>query len=202
MSDAVPVVQLIDDDEAVRGALSLLLTSAGLRSRSFPSGEAFLEVAGDLPPGCIVTDVKMGGIGGLDLFRRLRAMGVHHPVIIITGHGEVPLAVEAMKQGAADFLEKPFGDETFLEAVRRAVSAQAEAAARDNEVARDRQALAALSRRETDVLDGLMAGKSNKQIARDLGIGPRTVEEYRANVMSKTDCASLPELVRRVLAAR
>jgi two-component system response regulator FixJ len=168
---------------------------------TYDSASRFLEQSSNVQTGCIVTDVRMPGISGIDLLKRLREMKNAIPVIIITGHGDVPLAVEAMKYGASDFLEKPFDDDLLLTAVRAALSDQA--AAEEDQAARAAiaQKLAILSTREREVLDGLVAGHPNKIIAYDLGISPRTVEIYRANVMTKMEASSLSELVRMALTA-
>lgn len=196
-SDAT--VYVIDDDDAVRESLEFLLRTAQIEVRSYESAAKFLDVLPKLTSGCIVTDVRMPEIGGIDLLRRLRELKITVPVIVMTGHGDVPLAVEAMKVGAADFLEKPFDDEVLLAAVRSALNQQD----RDNRQHTVRseieQRLASLSNRERDVLQGLVAGHANKVIAFDLGISPRTVEIYRANLMTKMQAASLSDLVRMAL---
>jgi two-component system response regulator FixJ len=148
---------------------------------------------------CIITDVRMPGLSGIDLLRRVRELGIEVPVIVITGHGDVPLAVEAMRFGAVDFLEKPFDDEILLQSVRAALRQQAGAAKRQSERVEIENRLAALSPRERDVLGGLVAGRANKQIAFELGISPRTVEIYRANLMDKMQAGSLSDLVRMAL---
>jgi len=148
---------------------------------------------------CIITDVRMPGLSGIDLLRRVRELGIEVPVIVITGHGDVPLAVEAMRFGAVDFLEKPFDDEILLQSVRAALRQQAGAAKRQSERAEIEGRLATLSPRERDVLGGLVAGRANKQIAFELGISPRTVEIYRANLMDKMQAGSLSGLVRMAL---
>src|SRR5688500_10731946 len=195
------VVHVIDDDEAVRDSLAFLLTAARLRVRTYDSATSFLSALGDAESGCIITDVRMPGITGVDLLRRLKELKVGMPVIVITGHGDVQLAVEAMKIGAADFIEKPFDDEQLLAAVRSALGRWEKSAQRENERAGLLEKLATLSARENDVLEGLVAGKPNKIIAFDLGISPRTVEIYRANVMTKMNAGSLSELVRMALLA-
>jgi two-component system response regulator FixJ len=194
-----PVVHVIDDDAAVRDSIAFLLESAGLVARTYPSAVAFLEVV-NLSPGCIVTDVRMPEMSGIELVRRLKAAGRRDPVIVITGHADVPLAIEAMKAGVADFIEKPFDDEVLLRAIRTAVQ-DGGAPQVDAEGAEAVRRLATLSLREREVLDGLVAGRANKVIAFDLGISPRTVEVYRANVMIKMGAGSLSELVRMALAA-
>lgn len=194
-------VHVIDDDDAVRQSLEFLLRSARLEARAYESAVAFLKALPNIEPGCIVTDVRMPELSGLDLLRRLRELDIRMPVIVITGHGDVPLAVEAMKAGAVDFLEKPFDDEALLVSVRAALGAFDKDAARDSERTEIAQRLASLSGREREVLEGLVAGQPNKNIAYDLGISPRTVEIYRANVMTKMKAASLSELVRMALVA-
>ncbi len=193
------VVHVIDDDEAIRQSLSFLLRSAGIAARAYESGDVFLDALPSVPGGCVVTDVRMPGMSGLELLLRIRHLKLDLPVIVITGHGDVPLAVEAMKHGAADFIEKPFDDEVLLSAVRAALSK----VVADHERHEMRNAigekLAALSNRERQVLEGLIAGNANKVIAYDLGISPRTVEIYRANVMTKMGAKSLSELVRMAL---
>ncbi|HEX2558610.1 response regulator FixJ [Phenylobacterium sp.] len=195
-----PVVHVIDDDPAMRESLTFLLDSAGLTAATYESAVEFLA-AGDPAPGCIVSDVRMPQMSGLELVRRLKERSVPHPVIMITGHGDVPLAVEAMKAGVVDFLEKPFDDEALLAAIRAAISSRGRQAEEEDERRRFHALLEQLSPRETDVLRGIVAGKPNKVIAFDLGISPRTVEVYRANVMTKTGAGSLSELVRMALLA-
>lgn len=195
-------VHVIDDDEAMRVSLVFLLESAGFRARSYESGPAFLAAVAPEDHCCIVADVRMPEMNGLELVRELRARRIEHPVIIITGHGDVPLAVEAMKAGVTDFFEKPFDDEALLRAVRLALDKDAEGAAQTAERQRFEDMLGGLSPREQDVLRGLVAGKANKVIAYELGISPRTVEVYRANVMTKTGAGSLSDLVRMALLTR
>jgi two-component system, LuxR family, response regulator FixJ len=153
----------------------------------------------DINAGCIITDVRMPEISGIDLLHRLRQLKVGMPVIVITGHGDVQLAVEAMKIGAIDFIEKPFDDDQLLAAVRSALGQWEKGAQKESERAKLLDKLAALSNRERDVLEGLVAGKQNKIIAFDLGISPRTVEIYRANLMTKMEAGSLSDLVRMAL---
>ncbi len=200
--DNSAVVHLIDDDEAVRQALAFLLATAGHAVRVYESGEAFLASAATAQPGCIVSDVRMPGIDGLALLKRLKEIGITLPVVIMTGHADVPLAVEAMKGGAVDFIEKPFDDEILLSAIRVALSRHGQAGQRDAEAMRIRARIASLSERERQVLDGLVAGHPNKTIAYDLDLSPRTVEVHRANVMIKMGASSLSDLVRMALMAR
>jgi two-component system, LuxR family, response regulator FixJ len=200
-SDDGVIVHVIDDDEAIRDSLAFLLRANAIGVATYESGPLFLGLAPKLKSGCIITDVRMPEISGMDLLRRLKELKISLPVIVITGHGDVPLAVEAMKLGAVDFLEKPFDDEILLNAVRSALNRQDNASKRQAERAAVDDRLAALSGREREVLEGLVAGHANKQIAFDLGISPRTVEIYRANLMTKMQAASLSELVRMALIA-
>ena len=196
------VVHLIDDDDGVRQSLAFLLASAGLAVRVYESASAFIEALGTPQPGCIVSDVRMPGIDGLQLLRRLQALGVHSPVIIITGHADVSLAVEAMKAGAVDFIEKPFDDEAILSAIRIALDHYDHTGRRETEVVQIQTKLQSLSAREREVLEGLLAGNPNKTIAYDLSLSPRTVEVHRANVMTKMGASSLSGLVRMSLVAQ
>jgi two-component system, LuxR family, response regulator FixJ len=193
------VVHVIDDDADVRQSLAFLLSTAGLAVRVHDSAVAFLKVLPEIKDGCVVTDVRMPGIDGLELQRRLGELEKHLPVIVMTGHGDVPLAVEAMKAGAVDFIEKPFDDEVMLSAIRAALARNADDRERNARAAAIQERIARLSDRERDVLDRLVAGKANKVIAYELGISPRTVEVYRANVMTKMQADSLSELVRMAL---
>jgi two-component system, LuxR family, response regulator FixJ len=195
------IVHVIDDDEAVRHSLTFLLESAGLSVRSYASATSFLDALPDSPAGCIITDVRMPDIDGLELLSRLKTQGIRLPVIVMTGHGDVPVAVEAMKRGAIDFLEKPFDDDAMLASVQTAFTRLGKIGKHATEHAEVTSKLALLSQRERQVLDGLVAGKPNKIIAFDLGISPRTVEIYRANVMTKMQAGSLSDLVRMTLLA-
>ncbi len=198
---ADPDVHVIDDDEAVRESIDFLLRAAGLSVRTYESATSFLEAAPKITAGCIITDVRMPGLSGIELLRRLQEMQIGLPVIVITGHGDVALAVEAMKCGAVDFLEKPFDDDVLLASVRGALNRSEESAAVEAERAEVRARIAALTQRERDVLEGLVAGHPNKIIAFKLEISPRTVEIYRANLMTKMKAGSLSELVRMALVA-
>jgi two-component system response regulator FixJ len=195
------MVHVIDDDEAMRESLVFLFKSAKVAVYANDGADEFISRLQDINGGCVVTDVRMPGMSGLDLLKRLRELKNAIPVIVITGHGDVPLAVEAMKFGASDFLEKPFDDEVLLAAVRRALSV--DAAVQEDQALRDAvgRRLESLSARERQVLEGLIAGHPNKTIAYDLGISPRTIEIYRANVMTKMEAGSLSELVRMALTA-
>jgi two-component system response regulator FixJ len=196
-----PVIYVIDDDDAVRESLEFLLKTAGISARGFDSAQAFLEIIPRVKSGCVVTDVRMPDMTGIDLLRKLNEIKPDLPVIMITGHGDIALAVEAMKIGAVDFLEKPFDDDHLLASVRAALDKDADAAKRQAQLGDIHDKLAALSNRERQVLEGLVAGQANKIIAFDLGISPRTVEIYRANVMTKMAANSLSDLVRMAMMA-
>jgi len=195
------LVLVVDDDEAVRGSLKLLLKSAGLMARAYPSAAEFLAAHDDGQPGCLLLDVRMPGMSGLELQDELNRRGAIIPVIFITGHGDVPMAVEAMRRGAMDFLQKPFRDEDLIDRVNRALARD-----RDNRAqleARDaiRGRMARLTPRESQVLRLLATGKSNKQMAGNLGVSQRTVEIHRAHLMHKTEATSVAQLVRMLLVA-
>ncbi len=196
------LIHLIDDDEDVRRAVSFLLGTAGFAVRVYESGGAFLEKLEKLQPGCIISDVRMPGMDGIELQRRLKEQGVGMPMIIMTGHADVALAVAAMKAGAVDFIEKPFDDETLLSMVRAALSYLAPSREASAESAQIRARAESLSPRERQVLEGLLKGLPNKTIAYDLSLSPRTVEVHRAAVMAKMGAKSLSELVRMAMLAK
>jgi two-component system response regulator FixJ len=183
------IVHVIDDDQAVRDVLAFQLGSAGIDVRTYESAVGFLKVAPTVQAGCIITDVRMPDLSGIDLLRRLRELKVAAPVIVITAHGDIPLAVEAMRMGAINFLEKPFDDDVLLASVRSALEKGDQDRTRQAERSSIQSRIAALSNRERDVLEGLVAGRANKQIAYDLGISARTIENYRANLMIKMQAA-------------
>lgn len=193
------MVHVVDDDEAMRDSLAFLLQSAKLAVRVYESGPALLARAADIEPGCILTDVRMPGMSGLELVARLKEIRVFHPIIVLTGHADVALAVEAMKAGVVDFLEKPFDDEALLRAVRAALAGGGELAARQSERSEIETRLARLTERESEVFDAIVNGDSNKLAAQKLGISPRTVEIYRANVMQKMEAENLSALVRMAM---
>lgn len=197
MSD---LVHVIDDDDGLREALAFLLDVNGVEARFYASANAFLEAL-PVADGCVLTDVRMPGLTGLELVRELRARGATFPVIVMTGHGDIPLAVEAMKAGVLDFIEKPFDDEHLLGSIRAALSALRTAPEPDTARRAAEERLSDLSPRERDVLGGVVEGKLNKQIAFELEISPRTVEIYRANLMTKTGARNVAELMRIALAA-
>jgi two-component system response regulator FixJ len=193
------VVHVVDDDAAMRDSLAFLLEQAGLEARIYESATALLGAVRRLEPGCILTDVRMPEMSGIDLIRRLRAEGISFPVIVMTGHADVPLAIEAMRLGVRDFIEKPFDDDMLVSAVDAALRVGVARTQRENDRAALLERMDALSPREADVLQGLVAGKPNKVIAFDLGISARTVEVHRAHVMMKMNARSLSDLVRMSL---
>ena len=194
-------VYVIDDDEAMRDSLDFMLGTADFHVTLFESAHNFLDTLSSIEFGCVVSDVRMPGIDGIELLKRLKASPSLLPVVIMTGHGDVPLAVEAMKLGAVDFLEKPFEDDRLIGMIEAALR-QAEPGAKSEEISLEiASRIAALSPRERQVMDGLIAGLSNKLIAREYDISPRTIEVYRANVMTKMQAASLSELVRLAMRA-
>ncbi|WP_425404072.1 response regulator FixJ [Hwanghaeella sp.] len=196
-----PTVFVLDDDEAVRDALSVLFESCDLPVRTYASGELFLKDLNSNFSGCVVLDVRMPGLSGLDLQQRLLAMEIPLPVIIVTGHGDLPMAVKAMKAGAVDFIEKPFDDEVLLESVRDALTRGAKLRAESVLAESSKLGLDRLTAREREVLEKVALGHPNKVIAYDLGISPRTVEIHRARVIEKLQAKNLSHLVRIAIAA-
>lgn len=194
------VVHVIDDDDGLRDALQFLLEVNGIAACFYVSADAFIDAL-PVAEGCILTDIRMPGRTGMDLVRTLKQRGADFPVIVMTGHGDVPLAVEAMKAGVVDFIEKPFEEGRLLDALKTATEGRRTAADPRETRAAAESRLAQLSPRERDVLDGVVGGKLNKQIAFDLSISPRTVEIYRANVMAKTGARNVADLMRIALAA-
>lgn len=198
------LVHVVDDDEAVRRSLAMLLDSMNMRATTYSSAEALLAIAGTpegLEAGCVLVDVRMEGMDGLSLIEALRRLGVTLPVVVVTGHADVPLAVRAMRAGAMDFVEKPYSEERILEALAAALTVLRTADQRRALEIQAEAQVATLSPREAEVLVGLVAGKANKVIGFELGISPRTVEVHRANLMEKLGVRSLPEAVRIGLAA-
>ena len=196
-----PVVFIVDDDDAVRDSLQALLESHGIAAETFPSGAALLSRRPAPDAGCVVSDIRMPGMDGVELIQALTAKAIDLPVIVMTGHGDVPLAVRAMKAGAADFIEKPFDDMLIVEAVRRAMAEAARSADGQTEQTTIRDRIAGLTPRERDVLEHLVTGRANKMIAFELGISPRTVEIHRAHLMAKMQAQNLSHLVRMAVAA-
>lgn len=194
-----PIVHVIDDDAPMRESVAFLLGAEDIQTRTYESASALLGRCAELEPGCIITDIRMPGMNGLEMVRELKRQGVPHPVIVLTGHADVSLAVLAMKAGVVDFLEKPFDDEALLRVVRMALSQSGTEASLKREQAEIAERVSQLTARERDVFDAIVAGDSNKAAAIRLGISPRTVEIYRANVMTKMQANSLSDLVRMAL---
>jgi two-component system response regulator FixJ len=194
-----PVVHIVDDDAPMRDSVAFLLGAEDIQTRTYESARALLDRRAELEPGCIVTDIRMPEMNGLEMVLELKRAGMPHPVIVLTGHADVSLAVQAMKAGVVDFLEKPFEDEALLRAVRSTLARSDDEAGRQKELAEIAERAAQLTARERDVFEAIVAGDSNKAAANRLGISPRTVEIYRANVMTKMHANSLSELVRMAL---
>jgi two-component system response regulator FixJ len=195
------IVHIVDDEEAVRKSLAFLLTMNGFAVRVHNSATEFLAAAPGIRNGCLVTDLRMPDMSGVELLRSLQAAQAMIPSIVITGHGDVPMAVEAMKAGALDFIEKPFSEDVLLEAIGRAAARLSQTPIETDDAAAIQTRLDHLSERERQVLSGVVAGLPNKTIAYDLDISPRTVEVHRANVMAKMGAKNLPELVRMAISA-
>ncbi|MCK1385010.1 response regulator FixJ [Bradyrhizobium sp. 21] len=194
-------VYVIDDDAAMRDSLNFLLDAAGFGVTLYDNAQSFIDALPGLAFGCVVSDVRMPGLDGIELLKRMKAEHSPFPILIMTGHGDVPLAVEAMKLGAVDFLEKPFEDDRLTGMIELAIR-EAVPAAKNDAIAQDVAArVASLSPRERQVMEGLISGLSNKLIAREYDISPRTIEVYRANVMTKMQANSLSELVRLAMRA-
>lgn len=202
---AARMVHVIDDDDAVRDSLAFLLEAAGYEVKTYDSGLRFLEGFSGDERGCVLTDVRMPGLTGLELTLRLKSLGSRLPIVVLTGHADVALAVEAMKAGVDDFIEKPFDDQVIINSVEHALKRHAAptSAAQGGvvEQAETMNRLETLSARERQVLQGVVSGKANKEVARELGISPRTIEIYRANVMHKMGAVSLSQLVRMTIMA-
>ena len=199
MQPATPTVFVVDDDEGVRNSLRFLLKSVGLTTRALASASEFLEVYKQNQPGCLVLDVRMPGMSGIELQQQLNLRGAMIPVIFITGHGDIPMAVEAMQHGAFDFLQKPFRDQDLIDRIQRALERDARQRAALNQYERIRARFQTLTPREREVLTLMTSGKPNKVMAADLGVSQRTVEIHRARVMEKTGAASLAQLVRMAM---
>jgi two-component system response regulator FixJ len=199
MQGQTPIVFIVDDDEAVRGSLRFLMKSVGLASQARASATEFLESYEPTQPGCLVLDVRMPGMSGLELQQQLNLRGATIPVIFITGHGDIPMAVEAMQHGAFDFLQKPFRDQDFVDRIQQALERDARTRAVLAQHEQIRASFNSLTPREQDVLPLMISGKSNKIMAGELGVSQRTVEIHRARVMEKTGAASLAQLVRMAM---
>jgi two-component system, LuxR family, response regulator FixJ len=197
-----PVIMVVDDDSGVRNAMRSLLKSVGLESALFASAQEFLTAYQPGQPGCLVLDIRMPGMSGLELQQQLNLRGAVIPVIFMTGHGDIPMAVEAMQHGAFDFLQKPFRDQDLLDRIQKAIVKDAEQRQTLGEHERIRTHLESLTDREREVLDLMTQGKQNKVIAQDLGVSPRTIEIHRARVMEKMSAQSVAQLVRMMLDLR
>jgi len=194
-----PVIMVVDDDSGIRNAMRSLLKSVGLESALYGSAQEFLAAYQPSQPGCLVLDIRMPGMSGLELQQHLTLRGAVIPVIFMTGHGDIPMAVEAMQHGAFDFLQKPFRDQDLLDRIQRAIVKDEEQRKTLGEHARIKVHLESLTAREREVLDLMTQGKQNKSIAQDLGVSPRTVEIHRARVMEKMNAQSVAQLVRMML---
>jgi len=194
-----PIIMVVDDDSGVRNAMRSLLKSVGLESALYASAQEFLTAYQPAQPGCLVLDIRMPGMSGLELQQQLNMLGAVVPVIFMTGHGDIPMAVEAMQHGAFDFLQKPFRDQDLLDRIQRAIARDTEQRQTLGETARIKAHVASLTAREREVLDLMTQGKQNKVIAQDLGVSPRTVEIHRARVMEKMNAQSVAQLVRMML---
>jgi FixJ family two-component response regulator len=192
-------VFIIDDDEAMRDSLAWLLESNGMNVRSFESGEVFLDAYSEDMAGCLVLDVRMPGMSGLELHEKLQGLRSTLPIIFVTGHGDVPMAVSALKKGAADFIEKPFNDKEILRLVEQCLAADREQFGRRRRRAEIQRRMTSLTLREREVMELIAAGRLNKQVADDLGISIKTVEVHRGRVMDKMEVRSLAELVQCVM---
>jgi two-component system response regulator FixJ len=199
MKDLAPTVYIVDDDSGVRSSIRVLMKSVGLPATPYPSAKEFLETYHPDHPGCLVLDIRMPGMSGLELQEALNEKGAVIPVIFITGHGDIPMAVEAMRHGAFDFLQKPFRDQDLIDRIQAALTRDAETRKSLREHSRIRACIAALTPREREVLDLLTTGKANKMMAQDLGLSQRTIEIHRAHVMEKMGARSVAQLVRMVM---
>jgi len=194
-----PIIMVVDDDSGVRNSMRSLLKSVGLESALYASAQEFLAAYQPVQPGCLVLDIRMPGMSGLELQQQLNLRGAVIPVIFMTGHGDIPMAVEAMQHGAFDFLQKPFRDQDLLDRIQRAIVKDTEQRQTLGETARIKAHVESLTAREREVLDLMTQGKQNKSIAQDLGVSPRTVEIHRARVMEKMNAQSVAQLVRMML---
>ncbi len=195
-TDDQPTVFIVDDDPAIRFAMQALMDSVNLRHEIFPSGDEFLAAVSDHRPGCLVLDIRMPGLGGLELQQELINRGNELPIIFITGHGDVPMAVEAMQKGAIDFIQKPFRDQDLLDRIRDALKTDEQRRTQQQKHSEVADRVARLTKREREVFDLVVTGKPNKVIAYELGVSQRTVEIHRARVMEKMQARSLADLVK------
>jgi two-component system response regulator FixJ len=199
MKELAPTVYIVDDDSGVRSSIRVLMKSVGLPAMPYASAREFLDAYHPNSPGCLVLDIRMPGMNGLELQELLNGKGAVIPVIFITGHGDIPMAVEAMRHGAFDFLQKPFRDQDLIDRIQQALARDTETRQSLREHGRIRTRIASLTPREREVLDLLTSGKANKMMAQDLGLSQRTVEIHRAHVMEKMEAKSVAQLVRMVM---
>lgn len=199
MKEQTPTVYIVDDDSGVRSSIRVLMKSVGLPALTFPSAQEFLRAYLPSQPGCVVLDIRMPGMSGLELQQALNERGAVIPVIFISGHGDIPMAVDAMRHGAFDFLQKPFRDQDLIDRIQQALQRDAETRVSLTEHGRIRACIASLTPREKEVLDLMTEGKQNKSMAQDLGLSQRTIEIHRANVMEKMGAKSVAQLVRMVM---
>lgn len=202
MSQIASTVYIVDDDEDVQHSVRYLMESVGLRTEIYSSAPAFMAAYRDEGPSCVILDLRMPGMSGLEAQQQLRERGVHIPVIVVTGHGDVPAAVRAMKLGAVEFLEKPCNDQVLIDIVNKAIEEDAENRIVRQRLKRIKRNLMSLSARETEVMRLLVEGGSNKEVARRLGLSPKTIERHRASIMRKLSVGSFAELVKEVTAVR
>lgn len=202
MAEAEPTVFIVDDDQGVREAVKILMRSIGLRSEAFPSADEFLKSYHPDLSGCLVLDVRMPGMSGLELQKQLTALGSILPIIFITAHGDVPMAVEAVKAGAMDFVQKPFRDQELIDKIQDALAENANARKKLADQSRIAERIASLTPREHEVMEMVVDGNANKVIAADLGLSQRTVEIHRGRVMNKMKAGSVSQLVQMVLRAK
>ena len=199
MKEFAPTVYIVDDDSGVRSSIRVLMKSVGLPAMPYAAAKEFLDAYHPNQPGCIVLDIRMPGMSGLELQEALNERGAVIPVIFITGHGDIPMAVEAMRHGAFDFLQKPFRDQDLIDRIQQALARDKETRESLREHGRTRARIASLTPREKEVLELLTSGKANKMMAQDLGLSQRTVEIHRAHVMEKMGAKSVAQLVRMVM---
>jgi FixJ family two-component response regulator len=202
MNGKLPIVYVVDDDSGVRSSILILLKSVGINTTTFASAREFLAAYDHSQPGCLILDIRMPGMSGMDLQLELNRLGAVLPIMFITGHGDVPMAVEAMQQGAFDFLQKPFRDQDLIQRIQRALERDESHRAALRQTDAIKMRLASLTPREREVLDLLADGKQNKVMAAELGLSQRTVEIHRANVMDKMQARSVAQLVRMLLDVR
>ena len=202
MTHSEPTVFVVDDDAGVRDSIALLIRSVGLKSQTYPSASDFLAAYATGTPGCLVLDVRMPGMSGLELQERLEASGSALPIIFLTAHGDIPMAVQAVKAGAVDFIQKPFRDQALIDRIQQAIEQDARAREEFTDRGRIADRMAKLTPREREVMDMVVEGKANKAIAIDLGLSQRTVEIHRARVMKKMQAESLSRLVQMIMQSK